>query len=374
MSTTELNFKALRIVGIWPRGDSGQLYKFNSYTIYAILNAITLIGLHNLSQIANIFVVYQDLAALANTCFILITNMLGVAKMCFFVRNVGNMKKLVRILNSHQFQPKTESQVKLVQPILKRWKTCYICWGSYVSFCMVLWVVGPLTVGGRMLIMPAWYPFSLEKNINYAIAYIYQAICFTYLSIGNINVDTMVYGLLMYTSTQCDLLCDNLENLDGNAEEFNMKLVNCVKHHETILSFATTANSIFNLIVLGQFATSALTIALSLFQLSLVDNLDAAAIVALFYVMGLAAQLFLYCWFGNEVETKSSKIPYSIFSSQWVDVSLHVNKNMQILVERCHRPIKITAINLFDLSLATFVTIMRTSWSYFALLHSVNSK
>ena len=94
--------------------------------------------------------------------------------------------------------------------------------------------------------------------------------------------------------------------------------------------------------------------------------MDAAAIVALFYVMGLAAQLFLYCWFGNEVETKvilllrfrnflllfcsqSSKIPYSIFSSQWVDVSLHVNKNMQILVERCHRPIKITAINLFDL-------------------------
>ena len=229
-SAIELNFMALRIVE-----ENGKLYKFNAYTVYAIFNAIILIGLHNLSQIANIFVVYTDMTTLVYTCFILIINVLAVVKTCFFARNLGNMKKLFRILNSHQFQPKTEKQVKLVQPILKRWKTCYICWGVFMGFCIPLWVIGPFTVSGRMLIMPAWCPFSLEKNFNYAMAYIYQAVCFTYLSVGNINVDTMVYGLLMYTNIQCDLLCDNLENLDGNAEEFNTKLMNCVKHHETIL-------------------------------------------------------------------------------------------------------------------------------------------
>ncbi|XP_063925608.1 odorant receptor 4-like [Zophobas morio] len=239
---------------------------------------------------------------------------------------------------------------------------------------MSLWVFGPLSNEGHQLIMPAWYPFDIQKSPNYELTYIYQAICFTYLTTANVNVDTITYALFMYICTQCDILCDDLSNLSGKQEDFNEKFIKCVQHHKTILSFAKKTNSLFNMIILGQFATSTMALALTMFQLSLVDTFDAAAVVGVFYIVGLSMQLFLYCWFGNEVETKSSHIPYAVYSSQWVDVSLKVKNNLLILGGRCQRPLKITAINLFDLSLNTFVTILRSAWSYFAVLHSVNTQ
>ncbi|KAJ3663408.1 hypothetical protein Zmor_007674 [Zophobas morio] len=374
MATAELNFRALWSVGLWPRGETGKFYKHDFYTLYAIFNAIILIGLQNLSQIINIFFVYSDLAALASTCFVVMSNMLGIAKMLVFVCNIRKMKQLTRMLNSHQFQPKSEAQVKLVQPLLKLWKRFYISWGSYVSSCMVLWLAAPLMHGGHELVIPAWYPFSLEKPLNYAFAYVYQTVGFMYSTVGIINVDTLIYALLMYICAQCDLLCDNLGNLDGNEEEFNGKFISCVKHYELILRFAKITNNVFNPIILGQFGTSALTIALTLFQLSLVDHFDTTAVISIVYVLGLAVELYVFCWYGNEIEIKTSKIPYCIYSSNWIDISLGVNKNIFIFVERCQKPLKITAINLFDLSLKTFVVIIRSSWSYFALLSTVHKR
>ena len=75
------------------------------------------------------------------------------------------------------------------------------------------------------------------------------------------------------------------------------------------------------MIVLGQFFTSTVVTALTMFQLTLVsliflaifvlilarwkvDPLSSASFSHMTYVTAITAQLFLYCWFGNEVEIK----------------------------------------------------------------------
>ncbi|RZC39416.1 odorant receptor 46a, isoform B-like [Asbolus verrucosus] len=69
----------------------------------------------------------------------------------------------------------------------------------------------------------------------------------------------------------------------------------------------------------------------------------------------------------------SSQIPYSAFESDWTGIPLEAKKNLIIFIIRTQKPIKMSAINLFSLSLATFTTILRTSWSYFAVLRRVNA-
>jgi hypothetical protein len=76
------------------------------------------------------------------------------------------------------------------------------------------------------------------------------------------------------------------------------------------------------MIILGQFFTSTVVIALTMFQLTLVsfanfvifflsevifgkvDPFSSASLSYLSYVTAITAQIFLYCWFGNEVEFK----------------------------------------------------------------------
>jgi hypothetical protein len=87
-------------------------------------------------------------------------------------------------------------------------------------------------------------------------------------------------------------------------------------------SFAKDSNNVFNMIVLGQFATSTATLAMTMFQLTLVrtatlctvlltsrgqvEPLSGEGIPFLLYLVGMTAEIFLYCWFGNEVEFRVS--------------------------------------------------------------------
>ncbi|KAJ3663401.1 hypothetical protein Zmor_007667 [Zophobas morio] len=370
MSTLTVNLWILRTVGIWP--GKNKSYESKWYTLYFIFNATLLIGVQNFTQIINIFFVYTDLEALAGTCFILATNFLGLAKMLIFVRNLRSIHNILEILDSDEAQPKSTEQIKLVQPSLKRWKMSYFVFMSYVSSNLLLWLLVPLLSEGYQLPLVSWYPFSVEKSPNYEIVFMYQVFSFTYISAANINVDAFFYALLMFIWAQCDILCDNLSHLDGDPAQFNQKLINCVKHHAKIVRFAKKSNSLIDMIILGQFATSTMALALTMFQLSLVETVNQEALVSLLYIMGIMIQLFIYCWFGTEVEIKSSKIPYAVYVSQWYDQPLNAKKNMLILSQRCQRPIQITAINLFALSLNTFINIIRTAWSYFVVLYNVH--
>ncbi|XP_068918317.1 odorant receptor 46a-like [Tenebrio molitor] len=304
----------------------------------------------------------------------MITNILATVKMYTFVVNMRVIKELLLVLDSFHFQPKSLEQVKLVQPTLQIWKKLYIVYSSVVGVNVLLWSIAPLLNEGQRLPFVAWYPFSTESSPNYQIIYIYQVVCIWYITIANLNLDCMTYALMMYICAQCDILCDNLSLLGGTETDFSTTLRECIAHHTKIVHFAKEGNRVFNMIILGQFATSTLVLALTMFQLTLVDPISEAAVTHVCYLLGISMQILLYCWFGNEVEIKSSQIPYAIYKCDWFGRSVGANTSLLILSVRCQEPIRITAINLFALSLKTFVAILRMAWSYFAVLYKVNNQ
>jgi hypothetical protein len=100
------------------------------------------------------------------------------------------------------------------------------------------------------------------------------------------------------------------------------------------------------MIVLGQFFTSSVSIGLTMFQLTLVrvvldfffctgcDFLKKVAPFTsecyslLFYVGSATVQIFLYCWFGNEVEYKVRITRKFILCGEWSkNMDPRLNKN-----------------------------------------------
>jgi hypothetical protein len=223
----------LKCVGLWP--ERGETYQRDFYTFYAVFNAILIIGGHNLSQLVNILFVYSDLEALAATIFVMITNILATMKMYLFVRNMRVIKRLLLVLDSIHFQPKSLEQEKLIQPSLKIWKKSYTIYSSIVAVNVVLWSIAPLMNEGQRLPFVAWYPFSTESSPNYQIIYVYQVVCIWYITIANINLDSLTYALMMYICAQCDILCDNLSLLGGTETDFSTALRECIVHHKKIV-------------------------------------------------------------------------------------------------------------------------------------------
>ncbi|XP_023310521.1 uncharacterized protein LOC111691632 [Anoplophora glabripennis] len=88
--------------------------------------------------------------------------------------------------------------------------------------------------------------------------------------------------------------------------------------------------------------------------------------------LGVWADLYIYCWYGNEVTEKSKKIPYAAFESNWVPASKGYKKDLLFFICRTQKPIKLYAVNFFELSLSTFIGILRMAYSYYMLLSQLS--
>ncbi|XP_063925944.1 odorant receptor 49b-like [Zophobas morio] len=270
----------------------------------------------------NIFFVYDNLEALTESIFITVTDILAWIKVYFFIRNVELRKKLIRTLTNATFQPKNLKQIHIVQPALKTWKRMYITFSVMTSYTVLIWTTFPFldkSFKERNLPFAAWYPYDSKKSPFYELTYVYQVLGMWYLTLVTINMDTLMAALMVLIGAQCDILCNNLQTVNisrrsGFLSEtsFNENLIKCIKHHREIVRFAVDCNKFFSMIVLGQFFTSTVVLAVTMFQMTLVDPVSTESFTHLSYVNALTAQLFMYCWFGNEVEVKL-RLGYHVF-------------------------------------------------------------
>ncbi|RZB40716.1 7tm 6 domain containing protein, partial [Asbolus verrucosus] len=375
--TLRLNIFMLKIVGLWPGDDKS--YGCNLYTLYAIISIFLFQIVHIFFQSANILFVLDDLEALTNNISVVLMEMSIALKTYCLVKNMKMLKELMITIDSDSFQPKTPEQKNLIQPNLNTWKTVVSSFWIFAVSCMVLWVLFPIldkSVKEYRLPFLAWYPYDTKTSPLYELTYFYQALSLSFIAMANLNTDTLIAALNMYIGAQFDILCDDLRNLRINNEtstEVDKKLKSCVKHHREILKFVDYANQFYNWLLLVKFFVGGVSLGITMFQMTIVVPFSSEFYSIAGYAQAVSLEVFMYCWFGNEIEVKSSKIPYAVFESDWTSLSPKVQKNMIIFVLRVQRSLRISALGLFNLSLETFVKILRTAWSYFALLRQVNA-
>lgn len=75
------------------------------------------------------------------------------------------------------------------------------------------------------------------------------------------------------------------------------------------------------------------------------------------YQVAIFTQIFLYCWFGNEVIVKSENFCYSAFKSNWYECSESVKKIILFYMLKTQKPIILFVGDLFPISVTTFTSV-----------------
>ncbi|XP_015838678.1 odorant receptor Or1 isoform X2 [Tribolium castaneum] len=368
LSSLQTTLFCLRCVGTWP----SNTYKLDAYTLYATASITICLFGHNFFQTVNIFFIFNDLNTLTGVIFVALTCLVAILKSLLFIFNMRRLKKLLLVdIRQKLFKPRNRQQVVMVQSRVNFWKKIYFMFTGMGVATMFFWALFPImdgTVKEHRLPFLAWYPFSVNKSPFYEITYIYQIVSVFFIVIVNMNSDMLLVALMNILGVQCDLLCDNLKNIQFR-ERINEEFLRCVNHHMQILSYASDCNKFFNTIVLAQFFTTVVSLGLTMYQLTIVTPFTSEFYSFIVYGGAVLMEIFLYCWFGNE----SLNIPFASFGFDWTIGSVGLQKNLIIFIAKSQRPIRMSALNLFHLSLETFVKILRTAYSYFALLNNVNS-
>lgn len=86
----------------------------------------------------------------------------------------------------------------------------------------------------------------------------------------------------------------------------------------------------------------------------------------------MVLEIFLPCYFGNDLSIASSKLSQSLFHSNWTKGDAKLTRIATIFMENTKQDFRIVAFGLFNVNLGTFTSIMNSAYSFFAVLKSVN--
>nr|ALR72560.1 odorant receptor OR15 [Colaphellus bowringi] len=368
------DFKLLKFFGIWiPDSSNSKFHK-----IYFIVINFVFCAIFNLAQVSNLLHEINNLKNLAACGYVVAIACMANVRSYYFLKNREEFLYLIRSLNDSHFQPESEDQICSAKKSLRFYSKVKMIVSILCTITVFISMSTPVFYKKNELNLPfaSWYPFDVSSYPIYQIAYVHQCISVIYVTSINTYVDIIMAGFNTFIGIQCDLLCSRLYNIskDHSSEENETTLLDCIRHHKLIVRFANNTEILFNRIYLGQFiaCTSALCMALFLLTLHQESRFESSFLV--FYLTAIFSLLFIPCWFSSEMQGKSENIPEAAYSCNWVTASKLFKKDLIFFILRAQKPLKFYAVGFFQISVETFVLIVRSSFSYYTVLNNMIMK
>lgn len=108
-----------------------------------------------------------------------------------------------------------------------------------------------------------------------------------------------------------------------------------------------------------------------MFQMSILET-PGPFLQFLDYALVMALQIYLPCYYGNEITINSGNLNNALYHSNWMELDIKTKKMMYIYMEYLKRPVVLKAGNFFHIGLGVFSRVMNNAYSLFALLLNMN--
>ncbi|KAF9795994.1 hypothetical protein SFRURICE_010091 [Spodoptera frugiperda] len=218
------------------------------------------------------------------------------------------------------------------------------------------------------------YPFDAFQLKYWPWVYLHQI-----WSVGLGAADYLFYTFCSNISVQFQLLKYNIENLIPddetcgslvNAEEIRAEFVDLIKWHQDLISSVHLLETIYTRSTLLNFVSSSALICLTGFNvLAGSDFVYVITFVSFLFLSSL--QIFFLCFFGDLLLTSSMEVSDAVYNCRWYLAGTSLGKDLLLVQTRSQTPCKLTAWDFSEVNLKSFMKILSTAWSYFALLQTL---
>ncbi|XP_047999596.1 putative odorant receptor 85e [Leguminivora glycinivorella] len=91
------------------------------------------------------------------------------------------------------------------------------------------------------------------------------------------------------------------------------------------------------------------------------------------YLAAVALDIFVYCYFGNQIILQASRVSIAAYQSTWHAMGVRSRRLLLNILLTNKRPVTVRAGRFLPMDLHTFVIIIKTSFSYYTLLDKINN-
>ncbi|XP_047991348.1 odorant receptor 46a-like [Leguminivora glycinivorella] len=379
-----VSLTALKLFGFWaPAGLTGTQRAL--YNCYGFLSFMFILGTYLIIQVVDMFLIWGDVALMTGTAFVLFTNLAHTAKIAAVVARQDTLRHLVDDADE-LLAAETGPGKEIVDSCNRE------TWQQQLLYCCLTTV----TVAGwatsaekNQLPLRAWYPYDTSVSPAYELTYLHQVGALFVAAYLNVGKDTLVASLIAQARCRLRLAALNLASLtDGltpnaqgtlSAEQEAAawsRLAAASRRHQAALAAAAVLQACFSAPVFAQFGVSMIIICVTAFQLTAVrhtGNLVRLASMGT-YLLNMMFQVFIYCYQGNQLSEESMEIATAAYSCGWTACSARLRRGLLLVMVRTRRAARLSAGGFATLSLASFMAIVKTSYSLFTVLQQADEQ
>ncbi|XP_045767770.1 odorant receptor 94a-like [Maniola jurtina] len=373
----------LRIAGcIHIDRKSPKLYKVLHICFTGVTFACILV--YTTQQAIKLFEVRNDMDKVMGTMFLFLTHTDSIYKQVVMLLRAEEIQELFDIMKGSLFNQGEPDHEKYFEETAYYGKL-FLQADNYMALCTCfLWVLYPfiLHVQGKQTEFAIWLPYDGNLDPNFYLTSLYVWTITSWLAFCNTTIDVTVAFLLAQCKTQLSIVSNNLVYFiqrskkeclitkTAFADVVSVRFKNIVKHHVQILYFARRVQDIFGGAVAYQMIVSGWIICTSVYRMVDVNPASLQFWSMVLYICCILLQVSMYCYYGNEVTHESQKLKESAYFMNWLDSPLKHRYHLIFFMERAKKPILPLAGLIIPLSNNTFVSIVKSSYSFYALLRS----
>ncbi|XP_044006052.1 odorant receptor Or1-like [Aphidius gifuensis] len=366
-----ISLKIIKYLGTWPPVSSWR----NIYYIFTLFSFIFILGIYLVVQLINIFVFWGNIEVMVASTFLLMTNSVHAYKICVIIKNQKRIQLLFDTISSELFTKNFDKYERIFTWYAWSGIKHHIAYQSFGTMAVFCWGFVPIsnaiTGNERQLPMDGWYPYDTKLSPAFELTCGHQAVAVIIACCHNIGMDTLINGFINVACCQLEVIKQNILSIDDGDKNVHQEINQSVQHSVVVMKFIDEVQSIFGTVIMYQLIANCLIICLTAFHVvQMTVYIPAEIFGMMMYMCCMTYQIFIFCWNGNELTIQSETLAFTAITSNWWKFDKKYKRSLGILITRSHKPMIFKAGPLINLSLQTFMKVLRMSYSFFTLLQS----
>ncbi|XP_022904229.1 odorant receptor 4-like isoform X1 [Onthophagus taurus] len=376
-----LNVKLLKFAGVWVYED--QLSILNVYNVICIFYSMIFFTFSQIISLKDSRKAKIDLIRNINMTTSFVLSLYKLTKWFLWRKEILSIMKTLSDTSIFDFYNKKkiiETNKKVKDNLIKIFHSLSIAVSS-ICFLTRLFQIIFNEEYNQELPYQSWIPFEYKSSkFQHMLAVFMQ--CLALFNCGSITVglDMLYTALVMLTTVHFKLLREAFKNIQKKVlndlkikhedEKFIKKcedeLKKLIQHLQVVLKICDDLETIYSSLIFAQLLVSLVVLCTCMFLVTTVPIGSIGNDLA--YFLAIENQLALYCYTGNELTLNAISLPNSLFHSDWIHLSKQFKHNLRFTIMRMSKPVYLTIGKFSPLTLQTFVTIGRASYSLLAII------
>ncbi|XP_061709435.1 odorant receptor 49b-like [Cydia pomonella] len=306
---------------------------------------------------------------------------MGTPKTIYFRKDHHLWQKLIDYISRtelRQLSDEDEEVIDIIEEYIgKGRRVIYLFWFMAIS-CNISIFTEPyqknqFMENGTDIYVPLfhfYFPFNQDVPPGYYYSMFLQTILGNIMSTYVISWDSLVISTFIFFAGQLKIsrvYCTKIIDPESK-EQSHENIIKCHRFHTSLIEHQKLFQKLISPVMFVYLIVISINLGSSIIQISNASGDLPILMGAMLFVFGILIQLLIFYWFSNQVTVESLSVSSGIFESKWITMDAKIQKEVALLQFSTSKRLCFRAGPCNEMSLDTFIAILKTSYSFFTLL------